>query len=85
MMIVQKVEFFEQKICNKIRCFQPSVSLLSCIISVLFSLYVDVIYMNCFKRSSFTRSTIPLCMLTLIGNMTNPESSDIRNLSPYPL
>lgn len=85
MMIVQKVEFFEHKSCNKIRYLQSSVSPLSRIVSALFSFYVVVIYINHFKRVYHTATEIVSKSLTVIGNMTNHETRDIRNLSAYPL
>ncbi len=85
MMIVQKVEFSGNKSYVQILYFQSSVSLLSCIISVLQRFYVVVIYINHFKSLLFAWDTIPLWLLTTIGNMTNLETNDIRNLSPYPL
>ena len=85
MMIVQKVEFSAFIITGKSLRFLSSVSPRTCIVSVLLRFYVVVIYIHHFRSTIFVPARKALWLHTTIGIMTNPEMSDIRYFSPYPL
>ena len=82
---VQNREFFILKKQPIFLLFAQSVSLLHCIVSALFDLYVVIIYINHFKRAAKSTPIKPLWKLKTMGIMTVSEMNGIRNFCPYPL